>query len=68
MIPGEVPTAEQVARARARVKMTQSEAAALIYRQWRSWCRWEQGIRKMDPALWELWQIKARIVQLEEKI
>ncbi len=65
MRPGEQPTPEQVAKARERMKMTQAEAAALIYKQWRAWDRYEKGLRKMDPAYWELWQIKAKIDQLE---
>lgn len=67
MKPGEIPTAEQVAKARERVNMTQAQAAALIYKKWRSWDRYEKGLRTMDPAYWELWQIKARIALLEEK-
>lgn len=63
--PGEKPTPEQIARARERAKMTQEEAAGLIYHKWRAWDRYEKGIRRMHPALWELWQIKAKIAQLE---
>lgn len=66
MKPGEIPTAEQVAKARDRAKMTQAEAASLIYKKWRAWARYEKGLRTMDPAYWELWQIKAKIAQLEE--
>jgi putative transcriptional regulator len=66
MKPGEKPSPDQIARARERAKMTQAEASALIYKQWRAWDRWEKGLRKMDPAYWELWQLKARIAQLEE--
>lgn len=66
MKPGELPTPEQIAKARERMKMTQQEAAALIYKKWRAWDRYEKGLRKMDPAYWELWQIKAKIAQLEE--
>lgn len=66
MKPGEKPSPEQIAKARERAKMTQAEAAALIYKKWRAWDRYEKGLRKMDPAYWELWQIKAKIAQLEE--
>lgn len=66
MRPGEKPTPEQIARARANARMTMQEAAALIYHQWRAWDRYEKGLRKMHPALWELWQIKAKIAKLEE--
>lgn len=65
MTPGEQPTPEQIARARERMKMTQAEASALIYKQWRAWDRWEKGTRKMDRAYWELWQLKAKIAKLE---
>jgi DNA-binding XRE family transcriptional regulator len=66
MKPGETPTPEQVAKARERMKLTQQEAAALIFKKWRAWDRYEKGLRKMDPAYWELWLIKAKIAQLEE--
>lgn len=64
---GETPTKEQVSKARERMKLTQEQAAALIYKKWRAWDRYEKGERTMDPAYWELWQIKAKINQLEEK-
>ena len=66
MKPGEQPSPEQIIKARERAKMTQEEAAALIYKKWRAWDRYEKGQRQMDPAYWELWQIKAKIAQLEE--
>jgi DNA-binding transcriptional regulator YiaG len=70
---GETPTPEQIRKAREKAKMTQAEAAALIYYKWRTWDRWEKGEREgkgkrtcvMHPALWELWQIKAKLEQLE---
>lgn len=65
MKAGERPSPDQIARARERSKMTQTQAAELIYKKWRAWDRWEKGLRKMDPALWELWQIKSKIAQLE---
>lgn len=66
MKPGEKPTSEQIIRARERAKMTQAQAAALIYKKYRAWHRYETGERNMDPAFWELWQIKAKIAQLDE--
>lgn len=64
---GEQPTPDQIKRERERYGFTQAEAAALIYKKWRAWDRYEKGLRKMDPAFWELWQIKAKIAKLEEK-
>lgn len=39
--------------------LTQTAAAVLIYKKLRTWQQWEAGTRKMDPALWELWTMKA---------
>lgn len=57
------PTPAEIRAARAAANLTQTVAAALIGKPLRTWQGWEtaEGIdahRKMDAALWELWQLK----------
>lgn len=56
------PNAQEIKAARERAGLTQTEAAALIYKSLRAWQQWEKedghGARAMDPAFWELFQIK----------
>jgi putative transcriptional regulator len=52
------PTPEEVRAARLANGHTQEQAAAVIYKTWRGWINWERGIREMDPALFELYQLK----------
>lgn len=66
--PGEKPTAEQIRVARIKAKLTPDKAAELIYMKRRTWQYYESGKVSMHPALWELWQIKLRIAQLEKTI
>jgi putative transcriptional regulator len=54
------PTPAQVLAARTASGRTQRAAAALIYRTERNWQQWESGERRMDPALFELFALKAR--------
>lgn len=56
------PTPEQIREARGN--LSQTAAAELIYSTMRTWQNWESPIgspshRVMDPALFELFQIKA---------
>ena len=52
------PTSEQIKQVRNDFGLTQTQAAALIYKSLRAWQQWEAGDRKMDPALWEFFKIK----------
>ena len=54
------PSTEAIRQARDASGLTQTEAAAMIYRTCRNWQQWEAGDRRMDPALWELFWFKAR--------
>lgn len=49
---------EQVLQARNDAGLTQTEAAAQVYSTLSAWQRWEQGDRRMHPALYELFLIK----------
>lgn len=50
-----LPTAVEIRAARKAAGLTQTAAAAMLYRSDRNWRQWELGERKMDPALWRLW-------------
>ena len=43
--------------------MTQLDAAKLVYSGLRSWQHWEDGDRRMHPAIWELFKLKAPTVE-----
>jgi hypothetical protein len=53
------PAPEAIRAARQASGLSAREAAALVYRGQVAWYRWEAGEQPMDPALWELWQIKS---------
>lgn len=53
------PSPEAIREAREALGLTQTEAAALIYSGLRAWQEWEAGARRMHPAMWELWRMKA---------
>lgn len=53
------PTPEQIKEARRKVGLTQTQAGALVHTTVRTWQQWEAGDRRMHPAFWELFQIKA---------
>jgi hypothetical protein len=68
------PTPEQIKQARERIQAdrglktreAQIYCAGLIGKSWRAWQHWEtpEGMpehRKMDAALFELFEIKARM-------
>lgn len=57
------PTPEEIRALRERLGMTQTEAAAVIHANLRSWQRYEAQIgtpdsQRMHPGLWELFQLK----------
>jgi transcriptional regulator with XRE-family HTH domain len=57
------PTPEEIRAARTASGLTQAAAAALIGKTCRAWQYYEADVslkshRKMDPMLWEMWQIK----------
>lgn len=57
-----VPSAEEVRQAREAAGLTQTAAANLIYRSMRNWQQWERAERQMDPALWELFNLKVNLL------
>lgn len=56
--PGRTPKPDEIRAAREAAGLSRDAAAKLIYKSVRSWEKWENGERPMDPAWWELWQLK----------
>lgn len=54
------PTPQDIARMRNDVRITQTEAAAIVQASLRTWQNWESGATKMRPALWELFKQKVK--------
>ncbi|MDE2441816.1 MAG: helix-turn-helix domain-containing protein [Betaproteobacteria bacterium] len=59
--PARNPNPDEIRAAREAAGLTQATAAALIYRTLRNWQQWEGGERRLDPALWELFLLKAAL-------
>lgn len=57
--PGRTPSKEEIAAARAAAGLTVKAAAELIYCTENGWQQWEAGERRMHPAFFELFKIKA---------
>jgi transcriptional regulator with XRE-family HTH domain len=55
------PAPSEISAARHAACLTQTQAATLIHTSLRSWQQWEHGDRRMHPAMWELFQRKAKI-------
>lgn len=53
------PTPDEIVAARLAAGLTQTAAGALLHTSLRAWQQWEAGDRRMHPALWELFRIKA---------
>lgn len=58
------PTPADVKSARAAVGLTQTQAAALIYKKLLAWQRYESGDRAMDCALYELFLLKTSQIDI----
>ena len=52
------PSANQVAKARAKVNLTAEEAARLLHILEADWKKWEDGKATMAPAFYELFLLK----------
>jgi len=57
----EVPNKDELAAFRRDHRLSQSQAAKLIYTPTSTWQKWELGINGIHPGLWELFQIKAKV-------
>ena len=54
------PTPDDIFGERFNARLTQTAAAALLHTSCRAWQQWEAGDRRMHPAFWELFLIKAQ--------
>lgn len=53
------PNPRDIVVARLRTGKTQTQIANLLHTTYRVVCQWENGVRRMSPALWELLLLKA---------
>jgi DNA (cytosine-5)-methyltransferase 1 len=58
MKPPDSPAPAVIRATRDTLGLTQTEAAALVYVDKRTWQKWEGGERAMMPAVWELFLLK----------
>lgn len=56
------PEPSEIKAAREGAALTQTAAGALVHSTCRSWQQWEAGDRRMHPAMWELFRIKAALI------
>jgi DNA-binding transcriptional regulator YiaG len=52
------PPPAQIKAAREKFHLSRNDAADLVLSSVRSWEKWENGERRMHPAIWELFNIK----------
>jgi DNA-binding transcriptional regulator YiaG len=64
--PGRNPTPKEIAQTREEAGLTQTEAANLLYVSLSGWQRWEQGERRMHPALWEYFVLLVTFGEVEK--
>jgi hypothetical protein len=57
----QIPTPDEVKAARVAAGLTQTAAADLVHRTLRNWQQWESGARRIDLALWDLFQLKVNL-------
>lgn len=60
------PSAEQIQAARLKAGLTQSQCAALVHVDLRSWRRWELAERQINLAAWELFLLRTGQIRLEK--
>jgi DNA-binding transcriptional regulator YiaG len=53
------PAASDIKAIRLYFGHTQRRAAELVHTSTRAWQQWEAGDRRMHPAFWELYMLKA---------
>jgi DNA-binding transcriptional regulator YiaG len=60
-VAGRTPRPEEVSAARVARGLTQAAAAKVVHCALQTWQRWEQGDRRMHPAMWELFLRKTHV-------
>lgn len=61
------PIPSLIREARITAGLTQTEAAHTVQVSLRGWQQWEAGDRAMPPGLFELFMLKTRQWQLDDK-
>lgn len=60
-LTSEHPTPADIRAARESAGLSQTAAGVLVHTTCRTWQQWEAGDRRMHPAFWELFRIKAML-------
>ena len=58
------PTTVEIRDARIAADVTQAQAADYVRTSIRAWQQWEAGDRRMHPAFFELFQLKAGLIEI----
>lgn len=58
--PAANPKPADILAARIAAGLTQAAAAKSVHVSTNAWQKWEAGERRMHPAMWELFNLKAR--------
>ena len=56
--PASNPNPYEIIGMRTNARLTQKQAADIVFSGLRTWQQWEAGDRRMHPAIWELFLIK----------
>jgi DNA-binding transcriptional regulator YiaG len=59
------PTPDMIKDARERLGLTETEAAAVVFRNAASWRAWEAGERRMGPGDWVLFRVRTRLLPID---
>jgi len=59
-------TPKNIIKVRHTARLTQTSAAAIVYKNYRTWQRWEADDVEMPQALWELFLIKTGQIEVSE--
>jgi DNA-binding transcriptional regulator YiaG len=51
------PSPDEIVDLRKRAKLTQTDAAKLVYVTLRTWQNYEAGVTPMHPGLWKLFRV-----------
>lgn len=58
------PTAEMVRQAREQLGLSETEAAAVVFRRASAWLEWEAGTRWMGPGDWVLFRVRTGLLPI----
>lgn len=58
------PSPAEIRRTRRQAGLTQAAAGELVHVTENKWSKWESGVHRMQPAVWELFVMKSRAAAL----